>query len=245
MSAVATLGASTPPAAGPTIQPSGRVWSDQELAEALIRHDGRLRRIAGRVLNGAEGEGAVEVEDVLQEAFLRARTTVGAARLATEERLVAWLGTMVGRLAIDARRRRWSAQRAGERLRREQLAAADDGDPARAAIGALIFDGALREAWAIVQRLPVEHRQALLLRSAMTPAEMAVALGTTPGAMRSRLARARAAYRLAARDAGDGRAGARSEAADGRGLAAARPDIAAAIRALQPSAPRTHQLTLF
>jgi DNA-directed RNA polymerase specialized sigma24 family protein len=54
-------------------------------------------------------------------------------------------------------------------------------------------------------RLPAGQRRALLLRANLSVAEVAAALGCSPGAVRTRLARARASFRAPSPAAGDSR----------------------------------------
>ena len=187
---------------------AGRVWSDRELAEVLMRYGDRLRRIAGRVLRGPDRDDAVE--DVLQDAFLRARAALGATHLADEAALGAWLGVIVYRLALDVVRRQRRAARAAERLGRVAAAASRgegaDADPEAMAVEAVARDETAQAVRAVLQRLPAEHRRILLLAASLPVEEVAATLGCTTGAVRARLARAREAYRLAMHAGGAERA---------------------------------------
>lgn len=186
---------------------AGRVWSDRELAEVLMRYGDRLRRIAGRVLRGPDRDDAVE--DVLQDAFLRARAALGATRPADEAALGAWLGVIVYRLALDAVRRQRRAAHAAERLGRVAATASRgegaDADPEAMAVEAVARDETAQAVRAVLQHLPAAHRRILLLAARMPVGEVAATLGCTAGAVRARLARAREAYRLAMHADGAGR----------------------------------------
>src|SRR5262245_14500199 len=94
--------------------PPVKGWDDHRLAELLTRRDPALRRAAGQVF--ADADGAETIDDVLQEAYLRARARLGDLRRADEAGVVAWLARLVTRLALDARRRRRRQRRLIERL---------------------------------------------------------------------------------------------------------------------------------
>ncbi|MCC6629385.1 MAG: sigma-70 family RNA polymerase sigma factor [Chloroflexi bacterium] len=181
--------------------PAVGAWDDGRLAELMTRRDPALRRAAGRLLAG--DDGAETVDDVLQEAYLRARSRLHHLRRADEAGVVAWLTRLVMRLALDARRRRFRQRRLVERLALASPPVAVD--PAERAAAATAAREALAATAPVLARLPAGQRRALLLRVDLTVAEVAAALGCSPGAVRTRLARARAAVRAPSPDLGHAR----------------------------------------
>jgi RNA polymerase sigma-70 factor, ECF subfamily len=140
---------------------------DQRAATELVRrHAGAL----GRFLYGS-GAASAEVDDLVQEAFFRAFRSLDAWR--AEGSIRSWLFTIGGNLLRDEFRRTKG---------RKMLPLEDRADPQ----GDLVASEAeerLREGLASLPRL---QREVFLLRVQQGSAyeEIAVALGTTPGAAR-------------------------------------------------------------
>jgi len=148
------------------------VWGDRLAFETLIRHyDPALRRFALRLVGD-------EVDDVLQEAYLRAHRALRRFDNG-DERIAAWLHRIVYNAAIDALRRR---RRDGVLLDVDARGVAAPPPP----------EARLEE---ILASLPTEMRAATLLVDAwgFTYQEAALILDVPAGTVASRLHRARAA----------------------------------------------------
>jgi RNA polymerase sigma-70 factor (ECF subfamily) len=152
------------------------------LTNLVGRHDARLRRLCACILGNSH-----DADDAVQEAWLRA---LAAIRRITPGDVSAWLSV----IARNEARRLASARRpaAGDVL--EQVCAPVAEDPYEQARGHEL-GGALTDA---MRALPPGQRQ-VAVRDALgqRPAEAAAALGLTPGALRIRRHRARAALREA------------------------------------------------
>jgi len=145
---------------------------DERAAEELVR---RHARALGRFLYSA-GADVSEVEDLVQEAFFRAFRRLDGWRGAASLR--SWLFTIGGNLLRDERRKRKG---------RQVVSIADHDAPDTAdpheEYTATESEGRLRAGLA---RLPRLQREVFLLRvqGGSDYGEIAVALGTTPGAAR-------------------------------------------------------------
>jgi RNA polymerase sigma-70 factor (ECF subfamily) len=145
---------------------------DEQAAAALVR---RHARALARFLAAAGGSDA-ELDDLVQETFVRAFRALGKFRGDCQFRT--WLLTIGGNVLKDAQRR----------ARRTRIVPLDegvrspDGDPHERAVAA---EAAARLA-AGLARLPRMQRDVFLLRAqqGLEYAEIAAALGTTPGAAR-------------------------------------------------------------
>jgi RNA polymerase sigma-70 factor (ECF subfamily) len=167
--------------------------SDQELlrrhvagdtdafGELFRRHRDRLWAVALRTVCDPE-EAADALQDAMVSAFRRAADFRGESAVTT------WLHRIVVNASLDRLRRRAArpALSAGDEQAFEALVAAD-GDPARAADTRLDVDAALRI-------LPPPQRAALVVVDMLgfSVADAAAILGTSPGTVKSRCARARA-----------------------------------------------------
>jgi RNA polymerase sigma-70 factor (ECF subfamily) len=124
-----------------------------------------------------------DVPDLLQEVFIRALDQIESLR--DVSRLGSWLSTIavfVARAQIRLRsRRRWLRVFAPERTRDRHL------DPPSSDARR-----ALREVYAVLDEMPVEHRMAFVLRyiHGTTLAEAAEACGMSLATLKRRLARA-------------------------------------------------------
>jgi RNA polymerase sigma-70 factor (ECF subfamily) len=163
-----------PVAAGPSDAALIAAWQrgDEQAAAELVR---RHARALARFL-AAAGAPEADVDDLVQDTFIRAFRAVGTFR--GQCRFRTWLLTIGGNVLKDAHRR-WKRLRVvplGEELR------ATDGDPhERAEAGEAA--ARLQEELAQLSRL---QREVFLLRAqqGLEYDEIAAALGTTPGAAR-------------------------------------------------------------
>ena len=163
-----------PVAAVPTDAALIAAWhgGDEPAAAELVR---RHARALARFLAGA-GALAADVDDLVQETFIRAFRALGRFRGQCQFRT--WLMTIGGNVLKDAHRR---ARRArvvplGDDLR------ATDGDPHER----VVAGEAERRLVAGLEQLPRMQREVFLLRAqqGLEYEEIAAALGTTPGAAR-------------------------------------------------------------
>jgi RNA polymerase sigma-70 factor (ECF subfamily) len=180
--------------------------SDEELARAARNGDKeafavlfeRHRAILAALCRRALGDSHL-AEDAVQEAAVRA--LLGLAHLRRPEKFGPWLcgiGLNVCRLWLRARKHdawSWDALVGGQSVR--EPANADD-DPADRAEEAEVVDHVRRA----VADLPHGQRAAILLfyLSGLTVAEVAAQLGIAPGAVKTRLHKARDGLRRTLRD---------------------------------------------
>src|SRR5712692_10081870 len=165
-STVPSMTPAEPVAAVPTDAALIAAWhgGDEPAAAELVR---RHARALARFLAGA-GALAADVDDLVQETFIRAFRALGRFRGQCQFRT--WLMTIGGNVLKDAHRRsrRSRVVPLGDDLR------ATDGDPHERAVAG--------EA----EQLPRMQREVFLLRAqqGLEYDEIAAALGTTPGAAR-------------------------------------------------------------
>jgi RNA polymerase sigma-70 factor, ECF subfamily len=164
--------------------------SDQELlrrhvagdsdafGELFRRYRDRLWAVALRTVCDPE-EAADALQDAMVSAFRRAGDFRGESAVTT------WLHRIVVNASLDRLRRRATLS-AGDEQAFEALVA-QDGDPARIVDTRLDVDAALRI-------LPPQQRAALVVVDMLgfSVADAATILGTSPGTVKSRCARARA-----------------------------------------------------
>ena len=161
---------------------------DRDAFEDIVRtHEKMVYSLALRTLGSRE-----DAEDVAQEVFLKAYTSLGAFR--GESRLSVWLCSITRNACTDALRRRketvslFADDEDGEGAR--ELEIADERfDPARCA-----EQSELREQLSsALGKLPDEFREVLLLRESAGRSyeEIAEALGLDLGTVKSRIFRAR------------------------------------------------------
>lgn len=167
---------------------------DHEAFGALVR---RYERLVFRIVGGFLRDRG-EVEDIAQEAFLRAFQAIGRFRAGS--RFGPWIGRIAVNLCYDRLRQRrgrfeasWDDLPPSEQETAGRMAtgrAPDEAMAARALAGRLLL------------ALPARDRQLLVLVDALgyTPTEAAKLAGCSPLALRVRLHRARGRARaLAAR----------------------------------------------
>jgi RNA polymerase sigma-70 factor (ECF subfamily) len=154
---------------------------DQAFGELFRRHRDRLWAVALRTVCDPE-EAADALQDAMVSAFRRAADFRGDSAVTT------WLHRIVVNAALDRLRRRAArpAVPAGDEQAFEALAGTT-GDPAHTTDTRLDVDAALRT-------LPPQQRAALVVVDMLgfSVADAAVILGTSPGTVKSRCARARA-----------------------------------------------------
>jgi RNA polymerase sigma-70 factor (ECF subfamily) len=160
---------------------------DREAFGALVlRHQGLVFRIAGSMLRER-----ADVEDVAQEAFLRAFGAMGTFR--SGARFGPWIARIVTRLCYDRLRQRGRRREVGwEDLAAEQRELVLGLAAGRSAEGSL---GARDLAERALASLAPRDRQVLVLADALgfRAAEVAGMVGATALAVRIRLHRARRA----------------------------------------------------
>src|SRR6059036_1200648 len=173
-STVPSMTPAEPVAAVPTDAALIAAWrgGDEPAAAELVR---RHARALARFLAGA-GALAADVDDLVQETFIRAFRALGRFRGPCQFRT--WLMTIGGNVLKDAHRRSRRARVVplGDDLR------ATDGDPHERAVAG----EAERRLVAGLEQLPRMQREVFLLRAqqGLEYEEIAAALGTTPGAAR-------------------------------------------------------------
>jgi RNA polymerase sigma-70 factor, ECF subfamily len=155
---------------------------DDNFAELVRATSPRLYRLALRLT----GDPA-EVDDILQETYLRAHLALCDGDFEERATLATWLYRVATNVAIDAlrRRRRWGGLL---RLFRPLATVPAEAVEARTA---------LAQTAAILSALPPEQAAAIVLTQVegLSNAEAAAALGCSEGAVEQRLIRARAALR--------------------------------------------------
>ncbi len=142
-----------------------------------------LGRLATRLV------GELEADDVLQESLVRIYVSLRRRRYRDNGQFTAWARRICTRVALDMLR---SNKR---RKKREQTSAprmvgrdpVDDIDASRQ----------LRQLLAALEKLPANQRIAIVLKEVegLSTADIAKAMGCSPGAVEQRLVRARVALR--------------------------------------------------
>jgi len=130
---------------------------------------------------------AVDAEDVLQEAYVRAFDAVRARRFDRRSTVETWLYRIVTNAALDALRRKARSEAALQSVPSHE---SDEGRPLEARLR-------LQELASWLDELPPEQRAVLVLKEleGLSGAAVAEVLGCTEGAAEQRLMRARAALR--------------------------------------------------
>ena len=149
-------------------------------SEVLRERQAQVLRTAFRIL----GNWA-DAEDIAQEVFLRLHQH--GLRFASEAALGAWIYRVTVNLCIDRSRTAKPAEEIRDATSREISAET-----------ALIREQQKQRLMSALAALPVRERAAVLLREIeeLSTAEVAAALGTTEGTVRSQVAKAMAKLRL-------------------------------------------------
>lgn len=187
----------TPPLPPEELELLGRLrCGDDDAFEALVRaHTGRMLATARRLVRNEE-----DARDVVQEAFAAAWKALPA--FAGQSRLGTWLH----RITVNAALMKLRSQRRRPELFLEELAPGLDDEPRTATAHEPAFappDAGVRHRELArvlhdaLARLPEDYRTAIELRDLeeRDTEETARLLGTTPGAVKTRLHRARQALR--------------------------------------------------
>jgi RNA polymerase sigma-70 factor (ECF subfamily) len=176
----------------------GRAGDEAALEALVSRHEGEIYRVCRRLLPDRE-----DALDATQETFLR------AFRALRDFRGEAAFRTWIFGIALNACRSRVASAEARPRRHRVALVSADPDGGAAVELPLpdpspgpeeRAYGGELRQALAsALARLSPEHRAILVLREIeeLEYDDLAGVLGLTPGTVKSRLARARAALRQA------------------------------------------------
>lgn len=185
---------------------AGRTDMSDELRRAngpeadLCAHAGRLELLLTH-LSGRALRKRVEVEDLVQEVFLRALASPQQLALASERgELAPWLASLARRVVIDVARAARAAKRAGreEQLRREEWSASGAGHALRGpgpATEAQTAEMSGRMARAFLALSP-EHRRVIGLRQfeGLCAADAARRMGRSEAAVHSLYRRALEAW---------------------------------------------------
>jgi RNA polymerase sigma-70 factor (ECF subfamily) len=164
----------------PTAAPSGF-----DLAAVVVSYESPLLRYVGQIL----GPRSAEVEEVVQDVFLRLQRQVLAKGLDSVQNLPSWLFRVAHNLAMDAGRRRRRQGQLEEAIMQD-VAVHPLGATATAPPGEEL---ARREAGALavaeMQRLPEEQRHVLLLKviQGLTLREISEITGMKMGTVNYRL----------------------------------------------------------
>jgi RNA polymerase sigma-70 factor (ECF subfamily) len=172
-----------------------RAGEDAAFAELVRGHAGRLRAVAARLLRGD-----ADADDVVQEAFLSAVRKLGDFEGRCR------LGTWLHRIVVNHALMRLRSRRGAVETPVDDLLPgfAENGtfaeDPAEWRLGPhemLCREESRRAVAECIDRLPETHRVAIVLRDVegLDNAEVAEALGVTPGAAKVRVHRARQALK--------------------------------------------------
>jgi RNA polymerase sigma-70 factor, ECF subfamily len=163
-----------------------RVANPSLEAEVERQRPAIYRHILGMVSNSADAE------DLTQEALLRAHRQLGDLR--APEALGAWLHRIASNVARDFLRPASGRAAEEERARAEEREPASEGPGLDQLADRAEMSACGRE---LLSQLPRRYRTVLLLHDlrGLTSAEIAAALGCTPGAVKIRLHRARARFR--------------------------------------------------
>jgi RNA polymerase sigma-70 factor (ECF subfamily) len=167
----------------PVAQRAKRTRAEEAKAfEDLVQQSApRLYRLAVRLTGSLE-----DAEDVLQESFLQAVSTLRGGRFQQRSSVETWLYRVVTHTALKLVGRRRKTSEWAQRT----LGTATE--PARAELRAEL---AVLSGW--LDELPEEQRAALVLKEleGLTTAEIAQVLECTEGSVEQRLVRARATLR--------------------------------------------------
>lgn len=165
----------------PVLAAAARAGDQQAFTVLLQRHDGAMRRLAYRLL-----ADATAMDDVLQEAYVKAYKALGTYR--TEAAFGSWLYRITYNACIDEIRRA---------RRRPGPPPPEPVEPASPLPGPERTVTAAETVRAALAALPADQRVTVVLvdGEGFDNAAAARILGVAPGTVASRLSRARAALR--------------------------------------------------
>jgi RNA polymerase sigma-70 factor (ECF subfamily) len=180
-----------------------RQGDPQAFARLVALHEGMVFSLAVRLLGDVE-----EAKDAAQDSFLRVYRALGGFEGRSS------LKTWIYRIVVNQcrnRRRFWKRRARASSFSLDTLTAADEARVAEArAPEGSPFDGVARrertrEVQRVLLKLSFDHRVILHLREAdgLGCDEIAASLGIAEGTVKSRLARAREAFRRALAPGGD------------------------------------------
>jgi len=153
-------------------------------AELVVRHDRRLRTLAGRLLRDPE-----RVDDALQEVYIKAFRTIG--RFRGDAKVGTWLYRITYNTCVD------------ELRRRQPVLVDNDFDPPSIEAGPAERYADASEAAHMLSRLSPDLRATVVLVDGygLAYADASRLLDVAPGTVASRLHRARRDLRSATKDA--------------------------------------------
>ena len=156
-------------------------------------HRGRLLRLCRLLLRDPE-----EAKDVVQDVFMQAFEAQMQSRAPSD--WAAWLTRVAINACHDRHRAGWWTRfrRSSARIEEIPLAAGDSSPADRA-----LSEETGRRIWLAFRKLPDRQRQVFVLRyiENLSTAEMAAALGLSPGSVKRHLFRAIRRLRVSLRDA--------------------------------------------
>jgi RNA polymerase sigma-70 factor, ECF subfamily len=171
-----------------------RSGDPQAFARLVALHEGMVFNLSARLLGNVE-----EARDVSQDVFLQVYRALG--RFEGRSSLRTW----IYRICVNQcrnRRRFWRRRRVESTSSLDLLTMGDEAQLAARRNDPSPFDGVARRekaarVHAALQRLSFDHRAILLMRETegLSCSEIAAALGIAEGTVKSRLARARDAFR--------------------------------------------------
>lgn len=166
----------------PAFSPAMTVDSSETITALVAEYSATLYRVAYSVMRNS-----AEAEDAVQEAFLR--VLKHRDKLSEIRDLRVWLVRITWNVVLDRKRRGKTRPENDDVADFVRVLPSAD----RRADEELISSQEHARILALIDRLPVKERQALLLSAVeeLTTAQIAAALGTTESSVRSRIFRAR------------------------------------------------------
>jgi RNA polymerase sigma-70 factor (ECF subfamily) len=179
---------------------------DSEAFSTLFAKYRRRLAVFLRYKTGSELQGSVEVDDLLQETFLRAFRDLERFKYESPGSFWSWLACIAGHVVLDAARYRGRQKRqAGEAVRFRSESNPDGPDPADTRTPTLLLaeKEALEALFRRLDALPEDYRLAISLAKieGLSTAEVAQRLGKSREAAALLLHRALKRFRALAREA--------------------------------------------
>jgi RNA polymerase sigma-70 factor, ECF subfamily len=175
----------TGPIAGwmaPAFSPAMTVDSSETIAALVAEYSAALYRVAYSVMRNS-----AEAEDAVQEAFLR--VLKHREKLSEIRDLRVWLVRITWNVVLDKKRRSKTRPENDDIADFARVLPSTD----RRADDEIVSSQEQARILALIDRLPVKERQALLLSAVeeLSTVQIAAVLGTTESSVRSRIFRAR------------------------------------------------------